>query len=101
MVLIALSRAGGPKYLEQQAHKNPVAFLTLVGKILPLTINATIRQAPENYSTRELIGLLERAGVPLSLPAPQTEANVSPVIDAEPVAAEIAAEVEEKPVDGA
>ena len=35
MVLTALSNVGGVSYLEDQADKNPTAFLTLVGKILP------------------------------------------------------------------
>ena len=29
---------GGQKYLEKQADANPTAFLTLVGKILPLQV---------------------------------------------------------------
>jgi hypothetical protein len=34
MVLTALKRAGGAQYLEEQAHKNPVAFMSLVGRVL-------------------------------------------------------------------
>lgn len=41
MVLVALSNVGGAKYLEKQAHENPTAFLTLVGKVLPLQVNAS------------------------------------------------------------
>lgn len=40
MVLEALADAGGVKYLRAQAEKNPNAFLTLVGKVLPLQIGA-------------------------------------------------------------
>jgi len=36
MILGALEDAGGRDYLTQQAAQNPAAFLTLVGKILPL-----------------------------------------------------------------
>ncbi len=36
MVLEALSIAGGVDYLVEQAQKSPNAFLTLVGKVLPL-----------------------------------------------------------------
>ena len=37
MILEALERAGGADYLLKQARaKNPAAFLTLVGKTLPL-----------------------------------------------------------------
>jgi hypothetical protein len=35
MILVALNNAGGDKYLERQAHANPVAFMGLLGKILP------------------------------------------------------------------
>jgi hypothetical protein len=38
MILGALANAGGVKYLEQQAKENPAAFLTLVGKVLPLQV---------------------------------------------------------------
>lgn len=38
MILGALNKAGGQKYLVAQAEKNPTAFLTLVGKVLPMQI---------------------------------------------------------------
>jgi hypothetical protein len=38
MILGALNAAGGQRYLVRQAQKNPAAFLTLVGKILPLQV---------------------------------------------------------------
>jgi hypothetical protein len=38
MVLQALSGAGGVDYLQKQATENPTAFLTLVGKVLPLQV---------------------------------------------------------------
>jgi hypothetical protein len=38
MVLSALDQAGGVDYLLMQAQTNPNAFLTLVGKVLPLTL---------------------------------------------------------------
>jgi hypothetical protein len=38
MILNALRRAGGPAYLLRQAELNPVAFMALVGKILPLQV---------------------------------------------------------------
>lgn len=40
MILGALDDAGGQDYLTQQAQENPVAFLTLLGKVLPTTIKA-------------------------------------------------------------
>lgn len=38
MVVRALEGAGGVKYLQMQADKNPAAFLTLVGKVIPLQL---------------------------------------------------------------
>ena len=38
MVLDALDQAGGVAYLLTQAQSNPNAFLTLVGKVLPMTV---------------------------------------------------------------
>lgn len=38
MVLEALDQAGGVGYLLIQAQSNPSAFMTLVGKVLPLTL---------------------------------------------------------------
>lgn len=40
MILTALSDAGGVDYLKQQATLNPNAFMTLVGKVLPLDVKA-------------------------------------------------------------
>lgn len=39
MILEALDKAGGVEYLLGQAHDNPTAFLTLVGKVLPMTVS--------------------------------------------------------------
>lgn len=38
MVLEALEGAGGVEYLKGRAKDNPAAFLTLVGKVLPLQV---------------------------------------------------------------
>lgn len=38
MILQALSNVGGVTYLEAQAKEQPNAFLTLVGKVLPLQV---------------------------------------------------------------
>lgn len=35
MILAALDKAGGVRYLTDQAQANPSAFLSLVGKVLP------------------------------------------------------------------
>ena len=39
MILTALGDAGGIDYLAAQARDNPNAFMTLVGKVLPLDVN--------------------------------------------------------------
>lgn len=38
MIVQALDRAGGVDYLITQADENPTAFLTLVGKVLPMQL---------------------------------------------------------------
>lgn len=42
MILGALDEAGGQDYLQKQATENPNAFMTLIGKVLPSTINAQV-----------------------------------------------------------
>ena len=39
MVLAALNEVGGIEYLKGQAKKNPVAFMALLGKILPAQVS--------------------------------------------------------------
>lgn len=38
MILQALANVGGVEYLQAQAEKQPTAFLTLVGRVLPLQV---------------------------------------------------------------
>jgi hypothetical protein len=38
MILEALENKGGVEYLERQADENATAFLTLIGKVLPLQV---------------------------------------------------------------
>jgi hypothetical protein len=38
MIEEALSKAGGVEYLQRQAEAQPVAFMGLVGKVLPLQV---------------------------------------------------------------
>ena len=38
MVLQALDESGGVEYLKKRAIDNPAAFMTLVGKVLPLQV---------------------------------------------------------------
>ena len=49
MIEQALSDAGGAAYLLEQAHENPSAFMTLVGKILPKDVN--VGGQPDNPLT--------------------------------------------------
>lgn len=39
MIIQALDGAGGIAYLQRQATENPVAFMGLVGKVIPLQLN--------------------------------------------------------------
>lgn len=38
MILKALDEAGGAEYLQRQAEANPSAFMTLIGKVLPMQV---------------------------------------------------------------
>lgn len=38
MILSSLHEVGGAEYLKKQSYENPSAYLTLVGKVLPLTL---------------------------------------------------------------
>ena len=38
MILAALDGAGGVQYLQTQAVDSPAAFMSLVGRVLPLTV---------------------------------------------------------------
>lgn len=42
MVLEALHHAGGAEYLYMHALDNPKAFMTLVGRVLPLTLAGSV-----------------------------------------------------------
>jgi hypothetical protein len=39
MTLQALELEGGVEYLRYQARRNPVAFMTLLGKVLPMQVS--------------------------------------------------------------
>jgi hypothetical protein len=56
----ALHDAGGQQYLTQQARENPTAFLTLLGKVLPTTINANARitMDPSEMTDAEIVAEL-------------------------------------------
>lgn len=42
MILGALDKAGGEKYLQRQADDNPNAFLSLIGRVLPTELKANV-----------------------------------------------------------
>ena len=42
MILEALDNKGGVAYLERQADENANAFLTLVGKVLPMQVSGDV-----------------------------------------------------------
>lgn len=56
-ILAAFDKAGGQDYLARQAEENPVAFMTLLGKILPAEIKAEL--TGENGGPMELITRIE------------------------------------------
>lgn len=56
MILAALDKAGGAEYLLKQAQQNPNAFLTLVGKVLPMTI-AGDPQNPLAFTRIEIVAV--------------------------------------------
>ena len=58
MILAALDKAGGIEYLVAQSDANPAAFMTLVGKVLPLQIAGDAAN-PVHVATRiELFGVM-------------------------------------------
>src|SRR4051794_28725991 len=73
MVLAALDRAGGADYLYEQAHANPRAFLSLLGRIIPTQITGwdDAPLIPEHASDAQSLAtalLLIRRSVPLQAP---------------------------------
>jgi hypothetical protein len=55
MILQALTNKGGADYLERQADENPAAFMTLVGKVLPLQVTGDPDGAPIVHEVRRTI----------------------------------------------
>ena len=50
MVLEALNKTGGVEYLVRQSDENPVAFMSLVGRVLPLQVSGD----PDNPLTHKI-----------------------------------------------
>ena len=55
MIQKALSNAGGVKYLTEQAEKNPVAFMSLVARILPKEMNVNVTAV-----TQDLVDVMQQ-----------------------------------------
>src|SRR4249919_2633597 len=64
MILAALEAAGDVEYLLQQTSKNPVAFLSLLGKLLPTQLTGkdggAIAFDPRHVSDAEVSAQIER-----------------------------------------
>ncbi|CAB4124524.1 hypothetical protein UFOVP66_8 [uncultured Caudovirales phage] len=60
MIRGALDDAGGREFLAEQARENPVAFLNLVGKIIPREIEAKVTGAIELVLADRLKAARER-----------------------------------------
>lgn len=52
MILGALEKSGGVEYLVRQAEEKPVAFMALIGKVLPMTIDGTGKDGVINVSIK-------------------------------------------------
>ena len=63
MILAALDEVGGHWYLVEQARANPSAFLTLVGKVLPMQVNTTVKRDIRDLSYDELLAIASGAGI--------------------------------------
>jgi hypothetical protein len=42
MILQALDASGGVEYLQRTAESHPAAFLSLIGKVLPTTLEGSV-----------------------------------------------------------
>lgn len=61
MILMALDKAGGVEYLQEQAEKSPAAFMTLVGKVLPMQVTGP---GDGPVQVQEVRRVIVRAGDP-------------------------------------
>jgi hypothetical protein len=68
MILGALDAAGGLDYLTRQAKKNPTAFLSLLGRVLPRQIEANVQGTFTGYEPVP-IPVAQRESDPMAAPA--------------------------------
>lgn len=54
MIVEALDGAGGVEYLQRQADEHPAAFLTLIGKVMPVQVEGT--DNPIQHSVKVTFG---------------------------------------------
>lgn len=54
MIVQALSQVGGVDYLAHQAEQSPSAFLSLIGKVMPVQVEGT--DTPIKHSVRVTFG---------------------------------------------
>lgn len=78
MILAALDEAGGVSYFVEQARANPVAFMSLLGKMIPTKIESPPPQAPVAMSTSIADDLRQRIKAHLAIDAAKrATANVA------------------------
>ena len=70
MILAALDRVGGEDYLVQQAHDNPRAFLSLLGRLIPTQMTGPddkelfpVSEMTTAEQEARILALLMRAGL--------------------------------------
>ena len=60
MILGALNGVGGQDYLEQQAIANPVAFLSLLSRVIPQQLAVNIKREIVELGDDELLAIANR-----------------------------------------
>lgn len=71
MIIASLDEVGGKDYFVKQATENPVAYMTLIGKILPKDVNVggqidnpvTYTLKPDDYKILESLGVQVNAAI--------------------------------------
>jgi hypothetical protein len=52
MIEAALDKVGGEQYFIEQAKANPTAFMTLIGKTIPASVNGSIKHLHNFFDQR-------------------------------------------------
>ena len=70
IILAALDRVGGQDYLVQQAHNNPKAFMSLLGRLIPTQMTGPgdkelfpVQEMTTAELEARIVALLMRAGI--------------------------------------